>query len=229
MTNRPRKLVLVGAGGLAREAAEAVRATNTISPTWDLLGFVDDDPAKQGTAVGGIPVLGPVEAVHDHPNALILICPGRPDNYVARRLLVNRLGLDDERYATVIHPSATFGSTCEIGPGTVLLAHVDLTTNVSVGRHVVAMPQVVLTHDVTVDDFATIASGVRVGGACRVGQGAYLGSGACLREGIGVGEWALVGMGSIVTRDIPAKRVWYGVPARDVSRAALPADVLATR
>jgi sugar O-acyltransferase (sialic acid O-acetyltransferase NeuD family) len=190
---------------------------------------VDDDPAKQGSVVGGISVLGPVETVHDYPNALVLICPGRPGNYVMRRLLVDRLDLDDERYATVIHPTATLGTTCEVGPGSVLLAHVDLTTGVKVGRHVVVMPQVVLTHDVTVEDFATIASGVRLGGVCHVGRGAYLGSGACLREGIAVGEWALVGMGSVVTRDVPAKRVCYGVPARDISRAPLPADFRALR
>lgn len=225
MNNSSRKLLLVGAGGLAREAAEAVRATNAVSATWDLLGFLDDDPAKQGLTFGGIPVLGPVEAVHDHPNALVLMCPGRPDNYVARRLLADRLDLDAERYATVIHPTATLGTTCEVGLGSVVLAHVDLTADVTIGRHVVVMPQVVLTHDVTVDDFATIASGVRLGGACHVGRGAYLGSGACLREGIAVGEWALVGMGSVVTRDVPAKRVWFGVPARDVSPAPLPAHM----
>jgi sugar O-acyltransferase (sialic acid O-acetyltransferase NeuD family) len=228
VNNRPRKLLLVGAGGLAREAAEAVRATNTVSATWDVLGFVDDDPTKHGSVVGGIPVLGPVETVHDHPDALVLICPGRPDNYLARLLLVDRLGLDDERYATVIHPAASVGSTCDVGAGSVLLAHVDLTADVSVGRHVIIMPQVVLTHDVRVDDLVTIASGARLGGACHVGRGAYLGSGACLREKIAVGEWALIGMGSVVTRDVPPKRVWYGVPARDVSRAALPADVTAT-
>jgi sugar O-acyltransferase (sialic acid O-acetyltransferase NeuD family) len=229
VNNGPRKLLLVGAGGLAREAAEAVRAANSVSPTWDLLGFVDDDPAKQGSVVGGIPVLGPVETVHDHRSAFVLICPGRPDNYVARLLLVDRLGLDDERYATVIHPTATVGTTCDVGAGSVLLAHVDLTADVTVGRHVVVMPQVVLTHDVRLDDFVTIASGVRLGGACHVGRGAYLGSGASLREGIAVGEWAMVGMGSVVTRNVPAKRMWYGVPARDVSRAALPAHVPAPR
>ena len=46
------------------------------------------------------------------------------------------------------------------------------------------MPQVVLPHDARVDDFATLASGVRVGGACHIGEGAYVGAAACLREGI---------------------------------------------
>lgn len=225
MSGKIRELLLVGAGGLAREAAEAVRATNAALPTWSLLGFLDDDPAKHGTLIGGVRVLDAVEAVHEHPDAQVLLCPGRPDNYVSRRLLADRLGLGDERYATVVHPTATVGTTCELGVGSVLLAHADLTADVFVGRHVVIMPQVVLTHDVRIDDWATIAAGVRLGGGCHVEQGAYLGSGACLREGIAVGEWAMVGMGSVVTRDVPAERLWFGAPARDVSRAPLPAVV----
>jgi sugar O-acyltransferase (sialic acid O-acetyltransferase NeuD family) len=223
MPGEIRELLLVCAGGLAREAAEAVRAINAVRLTWDLLGFLDDDPAKRGAMIGGVRVLDGVEAVHEHPDAQVLLCPGRPDNYVSRRLLADRLGLDDARYATIVHPTATVGTTCEVGAGSVLLAHTDLTADVFVGRHVVVMPQVVLTHDVRIDDWATIATGVRLGGACHVEQGAYLGSGACLREGITVGEWAMVGMGSVVTKDVPAERLWFGAPARDMSRAPLPA------
>jgi sugar O-acyltransferase (sialic acid O-acetyltransferase NeuD family) len=219
---RTQKLLLVGPGGLGREAAEAVRAINAVHPTWNLLGFLDDDPAKQGTAVDGVPVLGPSALVREHPEAKVVLCPGRPDNYVARRTLAERLGLSDDRYATVIHPNAAIGTTCEIGVGSVILAHTDLTAGVRVGRHVVVMPQVVLTHDAVVEDWATIASGVRLGGGAHVAEGAYLGSGACLREGIRVGAWAMVGMGSVVTRDVPAERLWFGTPARDVRRAPLP-------
>jgi sugar O-acyltransferase (sialic acid O-acetyltransferase NeuD family) len=218
-----RRLLLVGAGGFAREAAEAILAANRPEPTWELLGYLDDDPARHGTVIGGVPVLDRLDAVHRHPEAQVLLCPGRPDNYVVRSVLADRLGLSADRYATVVHPTATVGSTCTIGAGSALLAHVDLTTDVTVGSHVAVMPQVVLTHDVTVGDFATIASGVRVGGGCRIGRGAYIGSGACLREGITIGDWALIGMGSVVTRDVPPGRTWFGSPARDVAAAPLPA------
>jgi sugar O-acyltransferase (sialic acid O-acetyltransferase NeuD family) len=218
-----RGLLLVGASGFAREAAEAVRAVNAEAPTWDLLGYVDDNPALLGTEISGLPIVGPIDAVHDHPDAAVVLCTGRPDNYVSRPLIAERLGLDDERYATVVHPTATVGTTCRVGAGTVLLAHVDLTADVVVGRHVAVMPQVVITHDVTIEDCATIASGVRLGGSCHVGEAAYIGSGACLREGLTVGARAMVGMGAVVTRDVPAERLWFGAPARDVSRAPLPA------
>src|SRR5450755_3436306 len=100
MSGAMRELLLVGAGGLAREAAEAVRAINAVRPTWDLLGFLDDDPLKRGSLIGGVRVLDAVDAVHDYRDAQVLLCPGRPDNYLTRRLVSERLGLDDERYAT---------------------------------------------------------------------------------------------------------------------------------
>jgi sugar O-acyltransferase (sialic acid O-acetyltransferase NeuD family) len=217
-----RQLLLVGAGGFGRETAEAVRAVNAIRPTWRLVGFLDDDPEAQGNLIGGVPVVGPIAAVHDHPDADVVICTGRPGDYTSRRLIAQRLGLDDDRYATVVHPSATVGGSCRVGGGSVLLAHVDLTADVAIGRHVAVMPQVVLPHDVTVEDWATLASGVRLGGACKVAEEAYVGSGACVREGLAIGRRAMVGMGSVVTRDVPDERLWFGAPARDVSRAPLP-------
>lgn len=219
MTAAIRKLLLAGAGGFGREVAEAVRVANAATPTWELLGFLDDDPAKHGAAVGGVSVVGGVALAEAHPAAQLVLCPVRPDNYEARRLLAGRLGLADDRYATVVHPTATIGASCSVGPGSVLLAHVDLTAGVDVGRHVAIMPQTVLTHDVQIGDFATLASGVRLGGGCRIADGAYIGSGACVREGVTIGRGALVGMGSVVTRDVPPGRMWFGAPARDVSAA----------
>ncbi len=199
-----------------------MRAVNSSVPTWDLLGFVDDDPDRHGTIVSGLPVLGPIETVHDRPDVLLAICTGRPDNYVSRRLIAGRLAVGDERYATIIHPTATISTTSRVGPGSVLLAHVDLTANVVIGRHVAVMPQVVLTHDCRVEDWATLAAGVRVGGSCQIAEEAYVGSGVCLREGTKVGQRALVGMASVVLTDVPEERLWFGAPARDMGRAPVP-------
>ena len=45
-------------------------------------------------------------------------------------------------------------------------------------------------------------------------RGCRIGAGAVLLPGIEVGEQALVGAGSVVTRDVPARTVVMGVPAR---------------
>jgi acetyltransferase-like isoleucine patch superfamily enzyme len=51
-----------------------------------------------------------------------------------------------------------------------------------------------------------------------LGAQAYVGSGAALRPGITVGEGALIGMGAVVLRDVPAGVVIVGNPARPLVR-----------
>ena len=215
-------LLIVGAGGFARETAEAVHALNRTRPTWRLRGYLDDNPALHGATLGGLPILGGAELVHEHADAAVLICTGRPGDYLSRRRIAARLGLPEERYATIVHPTASVGDSCRIGRGSVLLAHVAVTADVVVGRFVAVMPQAVLTHDVRIDDWASLAAAVRVGGACHIEEEVYLGSGACLRENITVGRRAMVGLGSVVVDDVPAGRLWYGSPARDRGRAPVP-------
>lgn len=219
-------LILVGAGGFARETAEAVRAVNEVAPTFDLLGFVDDDPSRAGTHVDGLPVLGPVASIAGHPGARVVVCTGSPADYTSRRRLVDRLDLPAARYATVVHPAAVVPRSAQLGPGTVVLATAVLTTAVHVGAHVALMPGVVLTHDDVVGDYATFGSGARLAGGARVGEGAYVGAGALVREHCTVGAWSLLGMGAVLTVDLPPGEVWAGVPARRLRRADIPTDLL---
>ncbi|MGQ4386131.1 acetyltransferase [Streptomyces sp. SAS_270] len=220
------ELVIIGAGGFARETAQAVQDAGEFK----LLGHLDDNAALHGTEVDGIPVLGGGDLVHDLPEARVVICVGNPRDYAARARLVRRLGLPAGRYATVIHPTAVVSATSEVGPGSVLLAHCALTAAVRVGAHVAVMPHVVLTHDDVVEDYATITSGVRLGGGVRLERGAYVGSGALLREGTTIGAWSQIGMGSSVLGDVPPGEVWVGSPARRLREAGAPAlDELLTQ
>ena len=221
-------LVLIGSGGFGRETAQAVHALNASGAAWRLLGYLDDDLSRRGLAIDGTQVLGGRDLIGELPSASFVVCTGRPGDYVSRLRIVDDLGLPPERYATIVHPSAAISLSSSVGPGSVLLAHVALTAAVTVGAHVAIMPHVTLTHDDVVADFATIASGVRLGGGVRVGKAAYLGAGALVGEHRTVGACSLVGMGAVVTHDVPAREVWAGVPARRLRAASLPSGVCAT-
>jgi sugar O-acyltransferase (sialic acid O-acetyltransferase NeuD family) len=207
-------LVLVGSGGFGRETAEVVRAINAHARRWDLLGFLDDDPSRWETTISGTPVLGGIDELARLPDARAVVCTGHPGDFGSKRRVVERLALAAERYATLVHPAAALPASCRLGAGTVVLAGVVMTADVDVGAHVGVMPQAVLTHDDRLEDFTTVGAGARVAGAVHVAQGAYLGAGCLIRENRTIGPGALVGMGAVVTRDVPGGEVWAGVPAR---------------
>ncbi|HET6950036.1 MAG TPA: hypothetical protein VFI47_06665, partial [Acidimicrobiales bacterium] len=107
MAPAPEPLVVVGAGGFGRETVEVARAVNAAhearhgAPRWEVAGFLDDDPARWGTTVGGTTILGPVAAAADRPSARVVVCTGNPGNYTSKRAIVRRLGLDPGRYASL--------------------------------------------------------------------------------------------------------------------------------
>jgi sugar O-acyltransferase (sialic acid O-acetyltransferase NeuD family) len=215
----PEPLLLVGAGGFARETLELIAAINRVGPVWDVVGILDDDARRHGSLVHGVEVLGPVTLVHDVTTAKVCTCVASPDRPLGRITLVRRLGLAPERFATLVHPVAVVPASATVGPGSVLHATTVLTADVAVGAHVAVMPAVVLTHDDVLAEGVTVGAGARLAGAVQVGEGAYIGSGALLRENLTVGPGAVVGMGAVVTRDVPAGEIWAGVPARRLAVA----------
>jgi sugar O-acyltransferase (sialic acid O-acetyltransferase NeuD family) len=208
-------LILVAASGLAREVLALVRAHGS----HDVVGFLDDDVARHGTTLDGVPVLGGLDAVTEHPDAELLVCAGKG---ASRERIVERLdglGVFPIRYATVVHPGVDVPDGCEVGVGSVVLAGVALTAAVTVGSHVVVMPNVTLTHDCVLQDFSTVCAGVALGGSVVVGRAAYLGMNASVRENVRVGEGATLGMGAALLVDQPDGETWAGVPARPLGVA----------
>lgn len=207
-------LLLIAASGLAKEALAALRAGDSFHAA----GILDDDPQLHGTTVGGVGVLGPTEMSGAYGDVRLVVCAGFG---ATREAIVSRLrglGLDDERYATIVHPSVTMAPECGVGAGSVLLANVALTADVTVGSHVVAMPNATVTHDNVVEDFVTLCAGVSLGGGVRVRRGAYLGMNSSVRQQVTVGSGCVVGMGAVVLADIPDGATVVGNPARQLPR-----------
>jgi sugar O-acyltransferase (sialic acid O-acetyltransferase NeuD family) len=205
-------LLFVAASGLARETLIVVRAYGL----YDVVGFLDDDPALAGTTIDGVPVLGPIDGMAAYRSAQLLVCAGRG---ASRERIVGRLdelGVPPTRYATVVHPSVEVPDGCAVGVGSIVLSGVVLTTAVTLGEHVVVMPNVTLTHDCVLHEYVTVCAGVALGGHVVVRRGAYLGMNSAVRERAIVGAGATLGMGAVLLQDLPAGETWAGVPARPI-------------
>lgn len=106
-----------------------------------------------------------------------------------------------------------------IGPGAILSPFVTLTSNIRIGQHFHANIYSYVAHDCVIGDFVTFAPGVKCNGNIVIEDHAYIGTGAILRQGrpgapLTIGRGAVVGMGAVVTKDVPPGVTVVGNPAK---------------
>ncbi|HEX5548293.1 MAG TPA: acyltransferase [Ktedonobacterales bacterium] len=145
-----------------------------------------------------------------------------------------------------VRGNACIGEQCNIGKGVFVDAHVRIGSRVKIQNHtsvfegvtledgVFVGPHVCFTNDLfpraitptgdlkTADDWEVTPTLVR--------YGASIGGGSVIRCGVTIGEFALIGAGSVVTRDVPPHALVFGNPARPhgyVCRCARPLSRLA--
>jgi len=212
----PSDILIYGTGGTSRDVVDTLEAANAVEPTWNILGFLDDNAALAGAEVYGYPVLGGAAALEQRHlgRVSIVIAVANDRQLLIRKTIRERLALPDERFPAVIHPSACISPKASIGAGVVILSGSFCAGYTRVGRHVVVLQNCVLSHDSDIGDYCSLSLSVSLGGSVRISEGSYIGLGAMLLPGVRIGAGALVGMGAVVIRDVPAGSKVVGNPAR---------------
>ena len=122
----------------------------------------------------------------------------------------------------VVFPEAKIGTGCNI------CANVLIENEVIVGNNVTVKSGVQLWDGVTLEDNVFVGPNVTFTNdlfprsknpdwklsKTVVKKGASIGANATILCGITIGENAMIGAGSVVTKDVPAGEVWVGNPAR---------------
>lgn len=205
-----KKLILIGAANA--ELAKLVRAINGRAPTWELVGYLDDDPAKQGTMFMDAPVLGPTSqlASDRHADVSVLTAIGAP---AIRRKMAGLLEQAGCEVASLIHPGVDLWGV-GIAPGCIVFERATISPNVTVGAHSLISFLTFLGHDVTVGSFCNVAPNATISGRCVIGDEVYIGAGATLLPKVQIGDGAVVAAGAVVTRNVKPKSTVVGNPAR---------------
>ncbi|MDI4650306.1 acyltransferase [Cohnella hashimotonis] len=121
-----------------------------------------------------------------------------------------------------ILPMAKIGSDCNINDQTFI------ENDVIIGNHVTVKSGVYIWDGVRIEDHVFIGPNVTFTNDLRprsqqypesfaktvVREWASLGANATVVAGIEIGRYAMIGAGSVVTKNIPDHTLWYGNPAR---------------
>ena len=208
-----KSLVIIGAVGNCFDIADAARASG-----FEVAGFLDDNKQIHGREVYGAMALGPISMAKQIDDVSFICGIGGSGSYKEKLNIISAMGIDEKRFATVIHPSSSISPSAKIGPGTAILANVSVGANVTVGSHVMVLPQTVFGHDSRIGDGSIFAASVTVSGNVSIGTSCYMGAGASIRDGVIIGDGALLGMGAVLLNDMPANTTYIGNPAKPIGK-----------
>lgn len=208
-------LIIFGASGFGREVAWAVERLNKVTPTWNLLGFMDDADDIQGTEINGYKVLGKAVDVGSYSDAYFVVAVGA--SRTREKIVSNMKTVNPSiKFGTVIDPSVEMSNLVVIGEGTIICAHTIITVNIEIGSHVIINLDCTIGHDAVLQDFVTLYPSVNVSGITNIGHAVELGTGMQIIQGKTVGDYSIVGAGAVVVKDIPAKCTAVGSPAKPI-------------
>jgi sugar O-acyltransferase (sialic acid O-acetyltransferase NeuD family) len=202
------RIIVIGAGGHAKEVIELARACRR------QVIAMDDDPAKLGSAVLGAHVM----AIDESNDSGAVVAIG--DN-AQRKERSETLRFCWE---AIVHPAAWVAPSARLGRGTVVFAGAVIQSDAVLGDHVIVNSGATISHDCVVGDYAHIAPGANLAGGVQIGEGAFIGIGAAIIQLIRIGAWTTVGAGAVIIGDLPHNVVAVGVPARILPRR-LPNDI----
>ena len=170
---------------------------------------------NSGERVDGVEVLGGLhETTNLNSDVQVVNGIASPKQIAVRKHIDQRLSLAADRYATLIHPTASVAESASVGIGTVVFPNVVLASNTKVGKQVLILPNSIVSHDSTIGSYSTIAGGVSISGNVSIGEVCYIGTNAGIRESLDVGRRSLVGLGSALITDVERGSVVAGNPAR---------------
>lgn len=210
MSSKP-PIVIWGAGGHSTVVTEILE----VSGRWLIVGYLDEiNPERWGAAFNGYPILGGrdvLQGLREHGIGHIALALG--SNQARRQAgeAAQEMGLD---CVTAIHPRAYVSPKGTIGRGVVCAAGciIGPATNISDGA--IVNTGAIIDHGCSIGSYAHVAPGASLAGDVVVGAGAWIGLGSAILEKRRIGEWTTIGAGAVVTRDIPARVVAFGVPAK---------------
>ncbi|MHA2312708.1 MAG: acyltransferase [Candidatus Thorarchaeota archaeon] len=122
------------------------------------------------------------------------------------------------RSDTFLGTHAVFGNLSVCEGHTVIADHASVNSQCHITAHAKIHPYVFFGPNVTMMNDRYMAYRRERHGQDLEGptikRGARIGAAASILAGMVIGEYAVIGAGTVVTKDIPREELWYGVPAR---------------
>jgi sugar O-acyltransferase (sialic acid O-acetyltransferase NeuD family) len=229
--------LIIGASGHSRSLAAIIRGRGEriaalSDRAFGTAGARPDGPVPDLAAFAGRDGETPAcfgddgEALDYAARHSLAIAVGIGDNAIRSKIADAILG--EARFAALAAPlvasSATVDSTAVLGALSQVCEHAHVGPQARIGDAAVINTSAVVEHDAVVGAGTHIAPGAVLLGAAVTGIQVFLGSGARILPGVSVGDFAVLGAGSVATRPLAGMTTYVGVPAQRLVSTKGPAN-----
>lgn len=208
-------LIIIGARQWGREVyAAAKNSVSYMKGEYDIKGFLDSNLyVLDGLRGDYPPIIGDAESYTVEPDDVFFCAMGEPHLRKHYTDIIENKGGD---FATIINPTARINPTAVIGKGSYIGPYSIVSDNVDIGSHCVLQCFNDLGHDVKVGDYVSIESYVFLGGGATVGKMSMLHTKSSVIPHKSIGENCVVGINSVVIRNVPDGHSVFGNPAKRI-------------
>jgi sugar O-acyltransferase (sialic acid O-acetyltransferase NeuD family) len=210
-------IVVLGAGGLARETMWLIEAINGKSSTYRMLGYLDDDTSKHGRTLCDYPVLGGLDWVVKCGEERLCVALGVGEPRVKYEFVqrIKDLGVE---FPTLVHPNVEMSRHVELADGVAIGAGNVLTVDITIGAYTWLNLDCTVGHDARIGSYTQLNPSTNISGNATVGDGVEFGTGAIVIPGVTVGDGAVIGAAACVVRDVPPNVTVVGLPAKPIKQ-----------
>lgn len=209
-----KKLYILGAGGFGRELLWWIKDINRVNPTWEIVGFLDDNLQALDGIECDYKVVGTIKDSQPNGNEEYALAFGSPE---LKHKIVDLMKAKGAKFATIIHPTAMLSEFAHYGEGFIMFPNSKLSCNSIVGDFVTLLATPI-GHDTYIGDYSVISGGCNVVRNVKIGKDVFLAAGVCIAQDVVIGDGAYLGLGSVVLKDVPAGATVFGNPARVLPR-----------
>ncbi len=216
-----KRIIIIGAGGLAREIEWLIRDINRTGAHYDFTGYVVSDMSKIGPHDTLDQLRGDYDWLVRNARSIdaVTIGIGTP---ALRLKVANEVKqiLPSLEWPALVHPSAILDTeSARIADGAQICANVTGTVNLTIGSFSLCNLSCTLGHEAVIGKGCVINPGANISGGVSLGDCVLVGTGAQVLQYVKVGARTIIGSGAVVTKDVPNDVTVVGVPAKAVTYA----------
>ncbi len=205
------KVIILGAA----QHAEVVASMAIELSSFEIVGFLDDDPAKLGQRILEIPVLDKIDQLEklcDDGSVEGVFLGLSARQITLRRKLIKIIKDIGIPQPNLIHRTAYVASTVVMGEGNFLAPHVVVNHHAQVGDSCAFYSHAVIEHHCRLGDNVYMGPGSKTTANVSIGSDTYVGVNASFIPHVSVSSFSTIAAGCVVTKSFSEAGLIAGVP-----------------